>query len=72
MWRTPPDPISLAELRAAIGSRDKSLPAPSPQQPEPTAGARGGAGDYPPSAVSNAAPSGEPLPVHASQPGPAL
>jgi len=71
MWRTPPDPISLAELCAAIGSRNKSLAAPSPQQPEPTAGG-GGAGDYPPSAVSNAAPSGEPLPVHASQPGPAL
>ena len=72
MWRTPPDPISLAELRAAIGSRGKSMPVPSPQQPEPTVGTGGAAGDYPPSALSNAAPSGEPLPVHASQPGPAV
>ena len=72
MWRTPPDPISLAELRAAIRSRDKSMPVPSPKQPEPTVGAGGGAGGYPPSALSNAAPSGEPLPVHASQPGPAV
>jgi hypothetical protein len=29
------------------------------------------AADYPPSAFNSAAPSGEPLPVHASQPGPA-
>ena len=72
MWRTPPDPVSLAELRAAIGSRDKSMPVPSPHHPEPPIAARGGAGDYPPSAVSKAAPSGEPLPVHASQPGPAV
>ena len=72
MWRTPPDPISLAELRAAIGSRDKSMPVPSPHTPGAAVAARGGAGDYPPSALSNAAPSGEPLPVHASQPGPAV
>ncbi|MGH2887892.1 MAG: hypothetical protein ACRDPA_35220, partial [Solirubrobacteraceae bacterium] len=67
MWTTPPDPISLAELRAAIGSGDKSLPAPLPHDPAPTVGARTGAGDYPPSAVSSAAPSGEPFPVQASQ-----
>jgi hypothetical protein len=41
MWRTPPDPISLAELRAAIGSRDKSMPVPSPHHPEPPLAARG-------------------------------
>lgn len=40
MWLTPPDPISLTELRAAIRGRDKRSSASSPHRPAPTASQR--------------------------------